>query len=135
MNPAMDVSIVLFVVIPQGIEHSRGLLRGGGVVEVNQRMSVNLLVQDRKLPAQTFPIDGLHQYSPSCRRAASLIMLWCQGGSQTTSTFASSTPSIINNLFCTSCASTGPMPQPGAVSVIFTSARWLFSARGAILQS
>src|SRR5436190_3990969 len=60
--------------------------------------------------------------SPNCRRAASVIMPWFHGGSQTNSTFASSISSTANSLFCTSCASTGPIPQPGAVNVIFTSA-------------
>jgi len=59
---------------------------------------------------------------PSCSRAASVIMPWFHGGSQTSSTFTSSMPSRQRSLFCTSCTSTGPMPQPGAVSVIFTSA-------------
>src|SRR5688500_15960479 len=58
---------------------------------------------------------------PSFIRPASLIMFWFHGGSQTSWTSASSTPSIVRILLCASCAIAGPIPQPGAVSVIFTS--------------
>src|SRR5215469_9107763 len=73
--------------------------------------------------------------SPNWSFAASVIMLWFQGGSQTSSTFASSMGSSASSLFCTSCASTGPMPQPGAVRVIFTSALKLFSPAAERWQS
>src|ERR1043166_744434 len=58
---------------------------------------------------------------PSFIRPASLIMFWFQGGSQTSWTSASSMPSIVRILLWASCAIAGPMPQPGAVRVIFTS--------------
>jgi hypothetical protein len=54
---------------------------------------------------------------PSFIRPASLIMFWFQGGSQTSWTSASSTPSIVRILLCASCAIAGPIPRPGAVSV------------------
>src|SRR5438128_11792590 len=60
--------------------------------------------------------------NPNCSFAASVIIPWFHGGSQTNSTFASSISSTDSSLFCTSCASRGPIPQPGAVTVIFTSA-------------
>src|SRR6185369_15381405 len=60
---------------------------------------------------------------PSCSFAASDIMLRSHTGSNTTSTSASFTSGSVSTLCFTSAASTGPMPQPGAVSVIliFTS--------------
>src|SRR5439155_17340927 len=61
---------------------------------------------------------------PSSSRADSDIMLGFQGGSKTTSTMASRTPGTPSILPCASAARTPPMPQPGAVSVSFTSARW-----------
>src|SRR5437588_9154946 len=61
------------------------------------------------------------QTIPSFIRPASLIMFWFRGGSQTSWTSASSTPSMLRILLCASCATAGPMPQPGAVKVIFTS--------------
>src|SRR6266513_529879 len=61
------------------------------------------------------------QIMPSFIRPVSLIMFWFHGGSQTSCTSASSTPSMDKILLCASCAIAGPIPQPGAVSVIFTS--------------
>src|SRR5207302_8419450 len=66
---------------------------------------------------------SLRQIIPSFIRPASLIMFWFQGGSQTSCTSASSTPSIVKILLWASCAIAGPIPQPGAVNVIFTSTR------------
>ena len=56
---------------------------------------------------------------PSFIRPASLIMFWFHGGSQTSCTSASSTPSMLRILLWASCAIAGPIPQPGAVRVIF----------------
>src|SRR5262249_14091113 len=55
---------------------------------------------------------------PSCSFAASDIMLRSHTGSNTTSTSAAFTPGRDSIFPLTSCASTGPMPHPGAVSVI-----------------
>src|SRR2546430_4057838 len=63
------------------------------------------------------------QIMPSFIRPASLIMSWFHGGSQTSCTSASSMPSMLRILLCASCAIAGPIPQPGAVKVIFTSTR------------
>ena len=57
---------------------------------------------------------------PSCSFAASDIMERSHTGSKTTSTSACFTPGSDSSFVFTSLASTGPMPQPGAVSVIFT---------------
>ena len=46
------------------IEHRARLLRRGGVVEINQRLAVDLLVERRKIGAQRFPI---HRFG----------FLWC----------------------------------------------------------
>src|ERR1043165_656832 len=61
-----------------------------------------------------------YQYSPSCSFAASDIMLRSHTGSKTTSTSALFTPGRVSIFVFTSCARTGPMPQPGAVRVILT---------------
>src|SRR5438445_3192237 len=63
---------------------------------------------------------AFHHIMPSCSFAASDIMLRSHTGSKTTSTSALFTPGIDSILDFTSWASTGPIPQPGAVSVIFT---------------
>jgi hypothetical protein len=60
VNAAVNVGIVLLVVIAQRIENGPRFLRGGGVIEVDQRIPVDLLVQNRKILALRFPIDRLH---------------------------------------------------------------------------
>src|SRR5579859_4193856 len=153
VDAAVDVGVVAFVIMDQRVNHHARLLRRGGVIEINQRLAVDLLVKDGKIPAERGPVwrfNGSHRgnlttkctndtnriyISPNCSFAASVIMPWFQGGSQTSSTLASSIGSSESNLFCTSCASTGPMPQPGAVKVIFTSALKLFSPAGVRWQS
>lgn len=57
---------------------------------------------------------------PVSSLAASDIMDWFHGGSKTRSTSASSTVGISSSLVRTSSTRMSPMPQPGAVSVIFT---------------
>src|SRR4029077_11398472 len=74
---------------------------------------------ERELTLSAKP--ALCQIIPSFIRPASLIMFWFHGGSQTNWTSASSTPSILRILLCASWAIAGPIPQPGAVKVIFTS--------------
>src|SRR5258708_39378696 len=61
------------------------------------------------------------QISPSFIFPASLIMCWFQGGSQTNSTDASSTPEIDRILSLASWAMAGPIPHPRGVKGIFTS--------------
>src|SRR5205814_6645402 len=60
---------------------------------------------------------------PSFCLASSLILLGSQGGSHTKSTVASSTPSKVRIFDRASLAIIPPIPQPGAVSVIFTATR------------
>src|SRR5688572_2340680 len=45
----MHVGIVLVVEARDGVEHGHGLVRGGGIVEVDQRPAVHELAQDRKV--------------------------------------------------------------------------------------
>jgi len=56
---------------------------------------------------------------PVCKRASSDIMVWFHGGSNTNSTFARATVGTICTLSRTSWTRTSPIPQPGAVKVIF----------------
>ena len=72
---------------------------------------------------------------PRSNFAASLNMSRFHGGSQTRWTCASFTSGNASNLFSTSCCKTGPMPQPGAVKVIFTSTLCVPSGKGVICTS
>ena len=60
------------------------------------------------------------QISPSFIFPASEIIAWFHAGSHTSSTAASPTPGTLSIFARASAAIVGPMPQPGAVSVIFT---------------
>src|SRR6202030_2689652 len=109
---------------PQPKLRSTLFLQSAGRQRLNRSShSLRLLLPEvRKICEQI--TRGMPRYTmPSFIRPASLIMFWFQGGSQTSRTSASSTPSIDKILLCASCAIAGPIPQPGAVSVIFTSTR------------
>src|SRR5207249_1721268 len=73
VNAAMNVRIVAFVIISQCVNDCGRLLSSRRVIEVDQRMAVDLLIEDGKVLAEVFPIDllllfcqfGDHQYNPS----------------------------------------------------------------------
>src|SRR5260370_12875416 len=102
----------------------RGLARGQvfGLRDFDKLCHNVFLIWRRRLACWR-DARALFYIKPSCSLAASVIMPWFHCGSQTSSTLASSTGSRERSLFCTSCVRTGPMPQPGAVNVIFTSTR------------
>ena len=54
VNTAMDIGIIALVVIIQRLDDRAGFLGRGGVVEINQRLSMDLLVQDGKVCAKFF---------------------------------------------------------------------------------
>ena len=55
VESAMDVAVVVFVVMRQGVDDRARFLRGRRIVEIDQRMSVDRLVQDRKILADRLP--------------------------------------------------------------------------------
>src|SRR5207247_9950329 len=61
-------------------------------------------------------VPSPHHISPNCNFAASVIMPWFHGGSQTSWTFASSISSTHNSFFFTSCATTRSLPLPRALT-------------------
>lgn len=63
------------------------------------------------------------QTSPSFILPSSEIICWFHGGSQVMRTSASDTPGTRRIFDLASSAMAGPMPQPGAVSVMVTSTR------------
>ena len=46
MDAAVDVGVVAFVVVDEGLDDGGGLLGGGGVVEVDEGLAVDKLVQN-----------------------------------------------------------------------------------------
>jgi hypothetical protein len=54
------VSVGVFVLIEQGdaVDHGLRLLRRCGIVQPNERLAMDLLVQDRKIPLDRVSIEG-----------------------------------------------------------------------------
>src|SRR5690606_20078589 len=75
MYAAMHIGVVLFVVVTDRVDHRLRLLRGGAVVEINQRTTVHGLMQRRELRAQRFDIEGryggcVHRQTSALGKAA-----------------------------------------------------------------
>ena len=58
MHAAMDVGAIHFVEMPQGVDHRRGLLRGGRAVQVHQRLAVDVLLEDREILADLLHVES-----------------------------------------------------------------------------
>lgn len=56
VKATMHVGVVVLIIMSQHLEHRFWFLRGCGVVEVNERMPMRPLVQDRKILAERAPI-------------------------------------------------------------------------------
>jgi hypothetical protein len=54
----MDIRIVVFVIMPQRLDHGAWLLRRGRVVEIDQRLSLDTFAKDREILADRFPIEA-----------------------------------------------------------------------------
>lgn len=52
VQAAMDVGVLVFVIMADDVEHSAGLLRTRRAVEINQRMTIHALPQNRELLAE-----------------------------------------------------------------------------------
>ena len=59
VDAAVDVGVVVPVVVRERVDDALGLLGRGGVVEVDERLPVDLLVEDREIGAEVFP-GGVH---------------------------------------------------------------------------
>jgi len=57
VQAAMHIGIFVLIIMPDDVEDACWFLRTGGAVEINQRMPIDLLAQDRKILAQRRPID------------------------------------------------------------------------------
>ena len=64
MQPAMHVGVLRGVSLIEPVEHGLRLLRGSGVVEIDQRLAVNLRRQDRKIRPDAVHVVGA---VPHCR--------------------------------------------------------------------
>ena len=48
MHTSVDVTVLVQVIVALALNDAQRFLRGGGIVQINQRLTVNLLVQYRK---------------------------------------------------------------------------------------
>ena len=53
----MNVRVVVLVVVSQRLDHGAWLLGCRSVIEINERMAMDLLVQDREVFPHRLPID------------------------------------------------------------------------------
>src|SRR5579884_1468627 len=82
MHAAMDIRVIMAIILLNGFHDRQWLLRGGGIVEINQRMPMYLLVQNGKvLP------DSMH-----IKRAGSMDMRSFGDGTHPTSSRFLSAP-------------------------------------------
>jgi hypothetical protein len=58
MRSAMDIRIVLFVVLLNGIQYRYRFLCGGGIVKINQGMPVYFLMKYGKKAPDGIDLDG-----------------------------------------------------------------------------
>ncbi len=54
----MHIGVVVLVIMLERIDDRARLLRRRRVVEINQRLAVHLLVEDREVLANRIPIEG-----------------------------------------------------------------------------
>lgn len=59
MDAAVNIGIIALVIIYQSIDDALGFLRRGGIIKVDERLTVNLLVKDREISAKILP-SGIH---------------------------------------------------------------------------
>src|SRR5260370_740331 len=52
----MHVGVLVLVVLPKRIDYSSRLLRGCGVIKINQRMTMHLLAENREILADGAPV-------------------------------------------------------------------------------
>jgi hypothetical protein len=67
METAMHIGVVVLVVVPERFDHAARLLRRGGVIEIDQRMPMHLLLQDWEVRPDAIPIcDTPFMHKPMC---------------------------------------------------------------------
>ena len=49
VNTTMHIGIDIQILVPHGVEHAQGLLRGGRIVEIDQRLAIYFPLQNGKI--------------------------------------------------------------------------------------
>src|SRR5437867_11639293 len=58
VQAAMNIRVLMLIKIPKCFDHRARLLRSRSAIEINQRMLMRLLAQDREMLTDGLPIDG-----------------------------------------------------------------------------
>src|SRR5215472_13322087 len=68
VHAAMDVGVIVAIIMFDGLDHGQRLLRGGRVIQVDQRLAVNALVKNRKVATDLLDIKSVpHGFTSSAR--------------------------------------------------------------------
>src|SRR5688572_18657798 len=57
INPSMDIGMILSIIGVHGLDDRQRFLRTGGAIEINKRLTVDLLVQNREILANRFYVE------------------------------------------------------------------------------
>ena len=74
VHAAMDVGVVLGVAAHHRVDDGLRLLRRGGVVEIDERLAVDLLVQDGEVLPDSLDVEGRRDAAPCAWRRVLLDM-------------------------------------------------------------
>ena len=55
MDAAVNIGVIALIIIHERVDDALRFLRRGGVVEVDERLPVDLLVEDREIGAEVGP--------------------------------------------------------------------------------
>ncbi len=58
MHAAVDVGAIHFVELDDGVDDGARLLRGGGVIEINERLAVDGLLEDGEILADLLNVES-----------------------------------------------------------------------------
>src|SRR5438094_3380355 len=58
VQPTMDICVVVLVKLPKRLDDGARFLRSRRAIEVDQRMAVGMLAENRKILANSFPVDS-----------------------------------------------------------------------------
>src|SRR5690606_5637249 len=65
MGATMHIAVIVTIVVGNRLDDGFGLLCGGTIVQVDQRMTVDLLRQDRKVATDQLGIETAHDGIPA----------------------------------------------------------------------
>src|ERR1700677_1749138 len=104
MHAPVDIRVGSLVVANNCVNHRAWFLGRGGVVQINQRLSVNFLLQDREIGADSLDVKAAN----GGRRAQLGIELSRSGGHATRPSDAAARRNAWSWISFSTCVRTGP---------------------------